>query len=986
MEKRPLVPRLAEAHHPASRRFLIIRNDNCINCGTCVSACPYECHHRSADDPRIMDTPEENCCRRCFSCVLRCPRQALELKVDSRHTKLGDAAAFTPAVIVALQEQAADGRVPVSGSGYGGRFDGPGFDGIWTDMSEIVRPTRDGIHGREHISTAITLGRKISNLSSTDFDRQGHLSRLIPATRELPIPILFGLPPFPVNQRVYTALAMAASKLQTLFTIRPQDLESSSLFAGEPTVMDYFNHLIIALAPSQIEQYQNILTWASMVQIDSGPGQLEALRCAKAINSTIISILRVSSTGADLEHEVVELARSGAEVIHLQTKGTQGDEPGKVLIKALTSVHRALVEAGLRDRISLVISGDIAMAEHVPKAIILGADGVVIDIPLLIALECTVCGECLFGNACPSALGQLDESWSKKEYRGEDYIKWASCRVVNLILSWRDQLLEVLGAMGLRDIRRLRGETGRAIFADQARDRFRSQLAMPAKVPDIVSPDVAVPSLTSACKAALQRFPNYVGRWIVEVDRDICTDCGLCVNSCKVGVHRRVAGKAVLEEPLHWRCLGEKCKEENSWCCLSVCPDSAISLREAGSEQVLGDFRWTPQLLRETYAQATSGQSIAIEATESLGNSGGGFDLLRFNCPSVVAKVLPEEVDLSIALNRRTDFPVQLRIPVPFYGGGMSYGSISLAVMLGRAMAAKQIGTFTSTGEGGYPEQLVEFKDNVITQIATGLFGVREETIQRARLVEFKYAQGAKPGLGGHLLAEKNTITVAKLREAVPGTGLFSPFPFHSVYSVEDHKKHLDWVRAIHPEVLLSVKVSTPADVDMVAVGSFYAGANIINLDGGYGGTGAAPDIAKKNIAMPIEYAISRVHDFLLAEGIRDQVTLIAGGGIRSADDLLKAVALGANGAAIGTAELVAIDCVRCGNCERGRGCPIGIASTDPTLASQLESGWVASRISNMYRAWTGRMRTRLASFGMRSIHELVGRRDLVRFFQESQL
>jgi glutamate synthase domain-containing protein 2 len=155
----------------------------------------------------------------------------------------------------------------------------------------------------------------------------------------------------------------------------------------------------------------------------------------------------------------------------------------------------------------------------------------------------------------------------------------------------------------------------------------------------------------------------------------------------------------------------------------------------------------------------------------------------------------------------------------------------------------------------------------VITQVATGLFGVREETIQRVKIVEFKYAQGAKPGLGGHLLGDKVTPGVARMREAVVGYPLFSPFPFHSVYSVEDHKKHVDWIKAINPKALVSVKVSTPTDVDMVAVGSYYAGAHIIHLDGSYGGTGAAPDIAKKNIAMPIEYALPKVHRFLTEEG-----------------------------------------------------------------------------------------------------------------------
>jgi glutamate synthase domain-containing protein 2 len=300
--------------------------------------------------------------------------------------------------------------------------------------------------------------------------------------------------------------------------------------------------------------------------------------------------------------------------------------------------------------------------------------------------------------------------------------------------------------------------------------------------------------------------------------------------------------------------------------------------------------------------------------------------------------------------------------------------------MLARAMAAQEWGTYTCTGEGGYPEALVPFKDHVITQVATGLFGVREETIKRAPIVEFKYAQGAKPGLGGHLLYEKNTPDVARMREAVPYTSLFSPFPFHSVYSVEDHKKHLDWIRAVNPRALLAVKVSTPNDVEMVAVGSYYAGAHIVHLDGGYGGTGAAPEIAKKNIAMPIEYAIPKVHRFLEKEGIREEITLIASGGLRTAMDVAKAIALGADGAVIGTAELVAMGCVRCANCESGRGCPRGIATTDKELEEQNQMMNQARRLANLYRSWQMQLREILFRLDMKDIHELRGRTDLLRY------
>jgi glutamate synthase domain-containing protein 2 len=257
---------------------------------------------------------------------------------------------------------------------------------------------------------------------------------------------------------------------------------------------------------------------------------------------------------------------------------------------------------------------------------------------------------------------------------------------------------------------------------------------------------------------------------------------------------------------------------------------------------------------------------------------------------------------------------------------------------------------------------------------------VREDTIQRARIVEIKYAQGAKPGLGGHLLGSKVTPAVAAMREAVQGTSLFSPFPFHSVYSVEDHKKHLDWIRTVNPQALISVKVSTPADVDMVAVGSYHAGAHIIHLDGAYGGTGAAPEIAKKNIAMPLEYAIPKVHRFLEAEGIRDEVVVMASGGVRTAWDVAKAMALGADGCVIGTAELVAMGCMRLGTCERERGCPFGIATTDPELARQVDPLEAGRRIANLHASWRLQFADILERLGLETVQALRGRTDLLAY------
>ena len=462
------------------------------------------------------------------------------------------------------------------------------------------------------------------------------------------------------------------------------------------------------------------------------------------------------------------------------------------------------------------------------------------------------------------------------------------------------------------------------------------------------------------------------------VRADTCISCGLCESLCPYGVHRRIEGHARILPPDDRKCIGPSC-DANYFFCVANCPTNSLSLTDSGNFRSLGDPRWTADMILATWQQADTGKALPIDDPANEGRSGGGFDELRLVLPEKTPRHDIEDFSTSMELNRRGRGEL-IRTQVPFYGGGMSFGSISVHTMLARVVAAKKWGTFVSTGEGGYPELLVPYRDNIITQIATGLFGVREETIQRSRIIEFKYAQGAKPGLGGHLLGDKNTPDVARMREAVPYTSLFSPFPFHSVYSVEDHKKHFDWALSINPKALLSAKVSTPNDVEMVAVGSYFAGAHIVHLDGGYGGTGAAPEIAKKNIAMPIEYAIPKVHRFLLEEGIRDEVTLVASGGIRTALDVAKSIALGADGVVIGTSELVALGCVRCGNCESGRGCPRGIATTDPELERLNTSDWGARRLDNLYTAWRAQWCELLARLGMSDISELRGRTDLLRY------
>jgi len=796
---------------------------------------------------------------------------------DQGQGRRGGDAHWTPEVITQTWYQAETGRIPISGAGYGGAFAGPGFDALWLDMSEIVRPTRDGIHGRETISTAIMLGQRLPALQ---FDAAGRLVSTLPPAVEVPIPVLFDPLPLPTpGTGARVAVVRAAARLGTLALVRPADWD------------DAFADCAPAIAPLLAPGDDPDWPWvraARLVEVDAEDDLSAALalvRQVRASNPQAVIALRLPLT-PDSPARVEQLTAAGIEIVHLVADDAgcevEGDSP-RFLTDALREVHERLVAAGQRDQVTLLASGGIATAEHAPKAMVCGADAVAIDLALLVALGCALWADSRY--PCPAQHRETDPDWGTQ-------------RIVNLMAAWRDQLLEVLGAMGMREVCRLRGELGRAIFQPREETAFRAMFGR------VVSHPAAAPPAP---------------------------------------------------------CDGEK----------------------------EGDLRWPTALILSTSEQARTGCLPTSGLEYRVGRSGGGFDVLRF--PFEMGKSangqitdhpygsrITTHVDLALDLNRRDPTRPRIRIPHPWYGAGMSFGSVSLQTMIARAWAAQHWDSFTSTGEGGYPDELLPYVDHIITQIATGLFGVREETIQRARIVEFKYAQGAKPGLGGHLLGSKNTSAVAAMREAVPGTSLFSPFPFHSVYSVEDHKKHVDWVRTVNPRALVSVKVSTPTDVDMVAVGSYYAGAHILHLDGAYGGTGAAPEIAKKNIAMPIEYAIPKVHRFLEAEGIRDEVVVMASGGVRTAYDVAKAIALGADGCIVGTADLVALGCNRLGACERDKGCPSGIATTDPELAKQIDPLAGGQRIANLYASWRIQLADILGRLGLGSVGELRGRTDLL--------
>ena len=435
-----------EARFPPIGKYTIYRSEECINCGKCSKLCIYEVHGRSKEDIRIMAEPVHYLCRGCFRCVQECPAGVLSLAINKEYKALGDDL-YTPEVITSLMKQAESGEIPVSGTGYGVPFAGEGFDGMWTDMSEIVRPTRDGIHGREYISTSIDLGRKPPHVRDIKFDEYGNPLTNIPPNVEIKLPIIFDRLPFsPPSESILLALSMAAAKLST-FVILEEGKISHHL-------LPYSNHIIRIIPPENLSErrIEEIAQSGGVIELLYNENVIGIFTKIKQLNPDLIVFIRVDAS-PDIQSIVEDLCIHKVEVIHIEVNPYPAGPDRKLysLPEIMLAVHNHLVEKNLRDAVTLITSGEIAQAEHVPKTIILGADGVAIDVPTLIALECTVCKECAEGRPCPRDLGSIDPDWGAQ-------------RIINLMASWHNQLLEVLGAMGLREVSRLRGELGRVMF------------------------------------------------------------------------------------------------------------------------------------------------------------------------------------------------------------------------------------------------------------------------------------------------------------------------------------------------------------------------------------------------------------------------------------------------------------------------------------------------------------------------------------------
>ena len=467
-------------------------------------------------------------------------------------------------------------------------------------------------------------------------------------------------------------------------------------------------------------------------------------------------------------------------------------------------------------------------------------------------------------------------------------------------------------------------------------------------------------------------------------DHDRCIACRVCERQCANGVHTFDADSG--------RMVADSAKCVNCHLCVCLCPTHALKIVKS-EDTYKHNANWDNRTINEIYKQANSGGVLL----SSMGNPNPYpifWDKLLINASQVTnpsIDPLREPMETRLWLGKRSakverdargklknTLAPQLRLEVPILFSAMSYGSISYNAHESLARAAEELGTYYNTGEGGLHRDFYRFP-NTIVQVASGRFGVFKDYLEHAAAIEIKMGQGAKPGIGGHLPGAKITEDVAETRMIPQGSDAISPAPHHDIYSIEDLRQLVCSLKeATDYKKPVIVKVAAVHNAAAIASGIARSGADIIAIDGFRGGTGAAPTRIRDNVGIPIELALAQVDERLREEGIRDEVSIIVGGSIRSSADLVKAIALGADACYIGTAALLALGCHLCRTCHEGK-CNWGIATQRPDLVKRLNPDVGYKRLVNLVTAWNHELQEMMGGMGINSVEALRGNRLMLR-------
>ncbi len=476
-------------------------------------------------------------------------------------------------------------------------------------------------------------------------------------------------------------------------------------------------------------------------------------------------------------------------------------------------------------------------------------------------------------------------------------------------------------------------------------------------------------------------FPEY------EVVRNEkrCIACRVCERQCANEVHRYDEDYDMM--------LSDETKCVNCHRCVAFCPTHALKIVK-NNDTFKCNANWTNEVISDVYRQASTG-GVLLSAMGTPKEYPVYFDKMVINASQVTnppIDPLREPMETKVHLGKKAvsierdangelinNLPPRLELSVPIMFSAMSYGSISYNAHESLARAAEELGTYYNTGEGGLHEDFYKYGEHTIIQVASGRFGVHPEYLKAGAAIEIKMGQGAKPGIGGHLPGAKIVGDIAKTRMVPENSDAISPAPHHDIYSIEDLRQliySLKEASAYTKPVI--VKIAAVHNVAAIASGIARSGADIIAIDGFRGGTGAAPTRIRDNVGIPIELALASVDERLREEGIRDEVSIVVGGSIRSSADVVKAVALGADAVYIATSALMALGCHLCRTCNQGR-CNWGIATQRPELVKRLNPDIGYRRLVNLVTAWNHEIKEMMGGMGINSIEALRGNRLMLR-------
>lgn len=466
---------------------------------------------------------------------------------------------------------------------------------------------------------------------------------------------------------------------------------------------------------------------------------------------------------------------------------------------------------------------------------------------------------------------------------------------------------------------------------------------------------------------------------------DRCIKCRVCERQCANEVHHY--------DPDLDRMVSDETNCVDCQRCVTLCPTRALKIRKNENE-FRENGNWSQQVMDEVYKQAGSG-GVLLSAMGNPREYPVYWDKILLNASQVTNPPIDplrepmetktflgkKEQEIHYDENGRAEFKhnpyLELDVPVMF--SAMSFGSISKNAHESLARAAQELGTYYNTGEGGLHKDFYKYGPNTICQVASGRFGVFKEYLDTGAAIEIKMGQGAKPGIGGHLPGMKINEEISRTRMIPKGTDAISPAPHHDIYSIEDLrqlvlslKEATDWKKPV------IVKIAAVHNVAAIASGIARSGADIIAIDGYRGGTGAAPTRIRDNVGIPIELALASVDQRLRDEGIRNNVSIVVGGSIRSSADVVKAVALGADAVYIATAALLSMGCHLCRSCNTGK-CNWGIATQRADLVKRLNPDIAYKRLVNLVHAWDHEIKEMMGGMGINSVEALKGNRLMLR-------